>query len=218
MRLSFRFHTTSSISPSPRGGGWSWRLLLYGAAAVIMLLVVRFFLLGHIRLANNQHALVSLTYYGLRLPGESLWGYHRWGYRTPERGDTLVYTLLSPQGEETTLTGVCNSLPGETIWIDPVRQKFLPARTSPDARPITIPRRGQSIRITPYNARFLAFIMQHYEHCQNVSISRQGQLLIDGSAVERARLLRDYYWIETHNDSFLIIPHDALVGRIVLTK
>ena len=217
MHLSFRLHTTSSVSPSPRGGGWSLRLLAYGAVAIVMLLAVRFCLLGHIRLANDQHALVSLTYYGLRLPGESLWGYHRWGYRTPERGDTLVYTIPTPQGE-TTLTGTCSALPGETVWIDPVRQKFLPARTSPDARPITIPRRGESIRVTPYNARLLAFLMQHYEHCTNVSATPDGHLLLDGTPVERARLLRDYYWIETRTDSFLIIPHDALVGRIVLTK
>ena len=57
--------------------------------------------------------------------------------------------------------------------------------------------------------------MQHYEHCNNVRVNRFGQLEMDGQTLSRVRLLRDYFWIEMRPDSFLLIPHDNLVGKVL---
>lgn len=195
--------------------------------AVLLLLMVRFMLISHVRLPSDtrvrgfepkQHVLVSLTYYGLRLPGEKFWGYHRWGYGMPVYGDPVVFTMSAPRGDSATTVietvGRCEALPGETVWIDPVRQKVLPARTSPDARPIVIPGRNRTISVTAYNARLLAFLMNRYEGCKAQSDAK-GRLLVDGHQIDRVRLKHDYYWIETHPDSYVLVPHNALIGKIV---
>lgn len=40
----------------------------------------------------GDRILVSRTYYGLRLPGEAVWGYHRWGTRYPKRVNGWCFT------------------------------------------------------------------------------------------------------------------------------
>lgn len=191
-----------------------------------LLLVVRGLLVTHVQLPPdtavyglqpNQHVLVSLTYYGLKVPGEAIWGYHRWGYRVPEWGDAILFNLPRPKvqhgpGPET--VGICHALPGETVWIDPVRQKVLPARTSPDAQPIVIPQRGRRIKITPHNARLMAYLLRTYEKGR-AEANAQGELLIDGEKVHSVKTTRDYYWMETRPDAYVMVPHDALVGKII---
>lgn len=176
---------------------------------------IRLFLFAPVQLPCHKQALVSLTYYGLRLPGEHIWGYQRWGYRVPAKGDEVVFTCTDQQGNELTLTGHCQALPGQMVWIDTERHIVIPGRTSPDAHPICIPAKERSVKVTPYNARLLAYLMQNFEHCNAVRVNNRGQLELDGQPMARVKLLRDYYWIEMQPDSFLIIPHDALVGKIV---
>lgn len=117
-----------------------------------------------------------------------------------------------------TMAGVCRALPGQTVWIDPVRRIVIPGRTSPDAQPIVIPGQNHSVRVTPYNARLLAYIMRQYEHCTSVEVDTLGHLLLGGQPLTRVRLMRDYYWVETCPDSFILVPHDALVGKVVYYK
>lgn len=215
MKTLFKLHRKPTSSPTSLRKGWRW---LRPYVIVLMLLIItRFFIVSHIRMPNQQHALVSLTYYGLRLPGESLWGYHRWGYAYPENGDQVVFTCTDKQGKELTLTGICHATPGQVVWIDPVRKIYIPGRTSPDAQPIYIPAKEHAVRVTPYNAHLLAYLMQRYEACNTVSVNYKGELELDGQPMNRVKLLRDYYWIETQPDSFLIVPHDALIGKVVYT-
>ncbi|MDD7079158.1 MAG: S26 family signal peptidase [Prevotella sp.] len=184
---------------------------------IIIIAAIRLLLIAPVQLPCHQQALVSLTYYGLRLPCEELWGYHRWGYRQPSHGDSIVFTCTDAQGQQLTLIGCCKALPGETIWIDPERRIIIPGRTSPDAQPICIPSSHRSIMVTPYNAHLLAYLMQNYEHCNTVRVNKFGQLELDGQPMKRVKLLRDYYWVEMPPDSFTIIPHDALVGKVFFT-
>lgn len=193
---------------------------------VFLLLAVRGLLINHVRMPDDtavhglhpgQHVLVSLTYYGLRVPSEELWGYHRWGYRVPEAGDCLMFYLPRQKGQALSgvqTVGICRALPGETVWIDPVRKLILPARTSPDAQPIVIPGRNRSMEVTPYNARLLAFIMQHYEKCR-VSVDADNRLMLDGRPMKRVKLAHDYFWIETRPDAYVLVPHEALIGKVV---
>ena len=205
--------TNNAIVPSRARQVWRW--VRPYVVLICLIVCLRLFIISPIVLPGNRHALVSLTYYGLRVPGEQMWGYHRWGYRVPAKHDEVVFTCSDTRDREFTLTGRCQAGPGETIWIDPVRQIVIPGRTSPDAQPIRIPAHNSSIRVTPYNARILAYLMQHYEHCNNVRVNRFGQLEMDGQTLSRVRLLRDYFWIEMRPDSFLLIPHDNLVGKVL---
>ena len=213
-QMLFKRNTTNNaIVPSRARQVWRW--VRPYVVLICLIVCLRLFIISPIVLPGNRHALVSLTYYGLRVPGEQMWGYHRWGYRVPAKHDEVVFTCSDTRDREFTLTGRCQAGPGETIWIDPVRQIVIPGRTSPDAQPIRIPAHNSSIRVTPYNARILAYLMQHYEHCNNVRVNRFGQLEMDGQTLSRVRLLRDYFWIEMRPDSFLLIPHDNLVGKVL---
>ena len=213
-QMLFKRNTTNNaIVPSRARQVWWW--VRPYVVLICLIVCLRLFIISPIVLPGNRHALVSLTYYGLRVPGEQMWGYHRWGYRVPAKHDEVVFTCSDTRDREFTLTGRCQAGPGETIWIDPVRQIVIPGRTSPDAQPIRIPAHNSSIRVTPYNARILAYLMQHYEHCNNVRVNRFGQLEMDGQTLSRVRLLRDYFWIEMRPDSFLLIPHDNLVGKVL---
>lgn len=190
--------------------------------AALLLLVVRGLLLSQVRLPartalpglhGGERVWVSLTAYGLRLPGESLWGYHRWGHGTPNRGDAVAWRL---PGSTQSSTGVCHALPGDTIWTDPVRQKILPARTSVDAQPLCVPGRGVSIQVSPANARLLAYLLNTYEGCP-ARVTPSARLLLHGNECRQVRFTRDFYWVETQPDIYLFIPHEALTGRIVGT-
>ena len=112
------------------------------------------------------------------------------------------------------MAGTCRAVPGDTVWIDPVRRLVLPARTSPDAQPIVVPGKGRSVHVTPHNARLLAWLLQTYEHSR-VTLTREGGLQMAGSRITRVKTSQNYYWIETQPDSFRLVPHCELVGKIV---
>ncbi|MDO5751263.1 MAG: hypothetical protein Q4P78_08750 [Rothia sp. (in: high G+C Gram-positive bacteria)] len=195
--------------------------------AALLLLAVRGLLISPMRLPEGQglieaptHRLVwlSRTYYGLRLPGESLWGYHRWGYRMPQVGEALAFTQRKtlPQGGEAEemLAAVCRAIAGDTVWIDPVRRLILPAHTSPDAEAFVVPRADRALHVTPHNARLLARILRRYEGV-DAKVDGQGRLWIRGEEVRRVRTAQDYYWVEMFPERYALIPHRALVGRII---
>ncbi len=207
-----RNETQQKSSRSKRKGLRLYALPL--GVMVVLFCLVRFVLVSHTTLPTGQHALVSLTYYGWRMPGESLWGYHRWGYATPEKGDFVVFTNTDKESTQL-LMGVCRALPGETIWIDPVRRIIIPARTSPDAQAITVPGRGRKVAVTPYNARLLAYLMKQNEQCQNVAVNEGGELMLGSQSLPSVKLQNDYYWVETPSGEYTFVPHSSLTGKIV---
>lgn len=187
--------------------------------AVILLLAVRFLLLMHLRipadnavchLQRGQHVLVSLTYYGLRLPGEQWIGYHRWGHRLPSPGERVVFSRAN--GGAT--TGVCRALPGDTVWIDPQRRRVLPARTSPDAQVVVIPRKGQTVRVSPSNAFFYATLLNNSEQVF-AEVGANGELMVNCNEMSEIIFSNDYYWLETAPDVYDIVSHKALIGKVV---
>ncbi len=194
------------------------KILLPALLAAILLLAVRFLLFMHLRIPegtevegfrSGQHVAVNLNAYGLRLPGEALWGYCRWGYSRPEEGDRVVCRYV---GSDDLFVATCRALPADTVWVDPVRQRILPARTSSDAQPIVVPARGQRLTVTPANARLLAYLLRSFERSR-ARANAYGQLELDGRVLRTVSLTSDYYWVETRTDSYLLIPHEALVGR-----
>lgn len=207
-------------------------ILLPLLTAVLLLLSVRGLLLTHITLPadssvqgkrSGRNAFVSLTYYGLRLPGEQLWGYHRFGKRIPRKGDPLVFNLPyrnghplrdgAPVSAGDLCAGICRALPGDTVWVDTVGRKFLSARHA-GARPLVIPGQQRSVRVTPENAALLAHIMTRYENSR-ATIDAHGRLTLGGQALDHVTLLNDYYWVEIRPEIFLLVPHSALLGKII---
>ncbi len=212
----FKHHKRNDTLPQPvRGKRKGLRLYVLPLGVMALLFcIVRFVFVSHTTLPTGQHALVSLTWYGWRVPGESLWGYHRWGYAQPAKGDLVVFAHTDKE-DSPLLIGVCRALPGEPIWIDPVRRIVIPARTSPDAQAITVPGRTRKVLVTPYNARLLAYLMKEFEHCQNVTVSDRGELLLGSQSLPHVKLQNDYYWVETPSGDYTFIPHSSLVGKIV---
>lgn len=194
--------------------------------AIVLLLVVRGLLVAHMQLPagtgvvglpSGQHVWVVRTAYGLRLPGEKFFGYHRWGYNMPQKGDAVLFNLPSSDGLISSghqVAGVCREVPGDTVWIDPVRQLILPGHTSPDACPLIVPASGREVNVMPYNARFYAYIMSCYEKSY-AKVDQNNSFYINGNPLKSLVFSRDYYWIETLPDSFLLVPHDALIGKIL---
>lgn len=193
--------------------------------AIIMLLAVRGLLVTHMRLPEAsalhetrqwRHVWVSLTYYGLRLPGEKLWGFHRLGYRVPEVGDAVLFTLPTNKEKANSCTqsaGICTAVPSDTVWIDSVRQCILPGCTSPDAFPIVTPGRNMQLAVNSHNARLLAYLMQTFEKCP-ARIDAQNRLCINNIPQRYVMLAHDYYWVETLPNTYVIIPHNSLIGKI----
>lgn len=194
--------------------------------AIFLLLAVWGLLVAHMRLPagtnvaglpSGQHIWVLRTAYGLRIPGENLWGYHRLGYKMPQEGDAVLFNLPAGNGMVSSgqkVAGVCRNVPGDTVWTDPPRKLILPGRTSPDASPLTVPARGMSIKVTPYNARIYACIMRHHEK-GNAKVDNKSRLYVNGKETDTVKFSHNYYWIETLPDSFLLVPHEALIGKIV---
>lgn len=214
MKISFRWKYRGYRGPLAKSKGLLWGVRPF-LIVLLLFLIVRFCLFSLIVLPNNQRAIVSLVSYGLRLPGETLWGYYRWGYSAPQKGDEVVFTVASGTSHETIVSGKCVALPGENVWIDPVEQRFLPGKTSPDAQPICIPSQGKSVKITPFNVRLLAYLMSHFEASKHIKITSQSLLQLKEQTLNNVRLLNDYYWIEILPNSFVMVPHSALVGKVV---
>lgn len=193
---------------------------------VLLLLAVRGLLVTHMRLPSDaalpgfiprQHVFVNRLSYGLRLPGTQLWGYHRWGNSMPQVGDCILFNLPRSAGyifAGVPTVGVCRALPGDTVWLDPMRKLVLPARTSPDAQPLVIPGPSGSVTVTPANVHLLAHVMQRYEQF-HVAVQGNSQLMLNGKPQQKVKLSRNYYWIEMRPDAYALVPHELLIGKIM---
>lgn len=215
MKISFKWKHQGYAQSIAKHKGLLWGVRPF-FIVLLLFVIVRFFLLSVVVLPRKQKAFVSLVSYGLRMPGEQFCGYHRWGYCHPEKGDEVVFSIDTTGGsKEVVLSGKCIALPNENVWIDPIEQRILPGKTSPDAQPITIPSKDHSVEITPFNLRLLAYILSHFEACKHLKITHQGVLQLDGKTLQKVRMQRDYYWIEIAPNEYLMIPHDALIGKVV---
>ena len=63
----------------------------------------------------------------------------------------------------------------------------------------------------------MAYLLRTYEKAR-AEANAQGELLIDGEKVHSVKTTRDYYWMETRTDAYVMVPHDALVGNIIYAR
>lgn len=209
-------------------------LLLSLAAALLAVVILRSLVLSQFRvttegnsptLEQGDRVLVSRTYYGLRLPGEGLWGYHRWGMRYPRPGEWMVFydpsDRRTPESRCRVCIARCEAAPGDTVWIDPVRHRVMPWQTTTSAQPLRIPHAGSRIKVTPVNARLLWNAMRLHEHCRVVLLNDTA-LRFDGRRLEYAFFSQPYYWAfapDGYDSScFGLVPHTSLIGRALCTS
>ena len=199
-------------SRSKRYGRWLLRPWPF-VAMLLLIAAVRFLLVAHIVLPGGQHALVSLTYCGLRLPGEQYWGYKRLGYAYPAAGDAIVFQQTDKAGVQTQQVGIVRALPGGCIWTDRKEKLVLTERSSRRNCRIPIPARGQTVSATPENAGFLAYILHEFENRPKVKTDERG--LFQGlKRLDKVAFTDDYYWVEVEPGKHIVVPHRNLVGRI----
>ena len=184
---------------------------------------------------NDQPAVnpSKLQYkYLLKLNGASIrnekleeWGVSLAETRHPQnQGDERLYALNSEQVEQIkgmdpkyTLTPV----PGKPYTPDslfPHDPQNFPGWTNDDYGPLTIPKAGATVTITPNNIELYRRVITAYEG-HTLSI-QNGRILIDGQQTTSYTFAQDYYWMmgdNRHNseDSRVwgYVPADHIVGK-----
>lgn len=169
----------------------------------------------------GDRVIVSRWSYGLRLPLEGLFGYHRIGECPVKRGDMVIFN--NPAGKERLISdralyvGRCIALPGDTLMLN---SEHLCSQSA-DALPFVVPSKGSHVMVHPWNVKLLCNTVNKHEHRR--ATLRGDSLLIDGKPVAEVLFTKDYYWMLDSNivnlaDSrlFGFVPHDHLVGRATL--
>lgn len=102
---------------------------------------------------------------------------------------------------------------GTRIDIQPVY-----ANDTIQSHPFVIPKKGQAVKIYPWNRTLLCNTIIHHE--QRKAVIRGDTLYVDGKPIESYVFQKDYYWMASNNpvnlsDSrlFGMVPHECLIGR-----
>jgi hypothetical protein len=95
--------------------------------------------------------------------------------------------------------------------MDTDRQRVSSRRRSRTDKPLVVPAAGQEIEITPHNARPLFHLLR--KEGAFVTLRHNNDILIDGRKVKTATFLNDYYWLETQQVPYGLVPYRALVGK-----
>ncbi|RZK11483.1 MAG: signal peptidase I [Hymenobacter sp.] len=90
--------------------------------------------------------------------------------------------------------------------------------------PLPVPKKGQTITLSPGNAAIYYKIVAQYEHNPNVSWDNStGMILQDGKPLTSYTIKQNYYWMmgdNRHNSEdsrfWGFVPEDHVVGKAVL--
>ncbi|MPR36874.1 signal peptidase I [Salmonirosea aquatica] len=87
--------------------------------------------------------------------------------------------------------------------------------------PITVPKEGVTIQLTPENVAFYGNVIKYYEGNENVEVS-EGKVTVDGKAIDGYTFKQDYYFMmgdNRHNSAdsryWGFVPKDHIVGKAV---
>lgn len=130
--------------------------------------------------------------------------------KRPQAGDRVAFRHQQ-QPEGPVCLATCTALPGDTVWMDTYRQRVSSRRRSRTDKPLVVPAAGQEIEITPHNARPLFHLLR--KEGAFVTLRHNNDILIDGRKVKTATFLNDYYWLETQQVPYGLVPYRALVGK-----
>lgn len=179
-------------------------------------------------LHRGESVLVDRWIYGLRMPLEDLFGYHRLKERAVERGDVLVFDAPAVgTADGDVLIGRCVAVPGDVVYLDSL---FVNAdvehRLAADAMPLYLPQMGGYVEVQPWNVMLLRNTLALHEG-KHADV-RGDTLLVNGKPVRFAKLSHEYHWIASDNPAdlsgskiFGLVPKSLLIGkacRVWLTK
>lgn len=87
--------------------------------------------------------------------------------------------------------------------------------------PITVPKEGVTVPMTPENVAFYGNVIKYYEGNENVEVT-EGKVTIDGKAIDGYTFKQDYYFMmgdNRHNSAdsryWGFVPKDHIVGKAV---
>ena len=88
--------------------------------------------------------------------------------------------------------------------------------------PLPVPKKGQTITLTPANAAIYYKIISQYEHNKNITWGPQGVILQDGKPLTSYTIQQNYYFMmgdNRHNSEdsrfWGFVPEDHVVGKAV---
>ncbi len=175
-------------------------------------------------LMAGDRVLVARFAFGLRLPLDALFGYHRLSPTLPRQGEPIVFN--DPLGKRRNISdrplcvGTCTALPGDTIWLPWGSDGT--CRKAAKHYPFVVPGKGITIDIHPWNIVMLANALHLYEQ-KNVCWDCDSLLVIDGQQVRNVSFADDYIWVSSNGhteayDSRLFgpLPVSHLEGKPML--
>lgn len=189
-------------------------------AALLAVVAVRCLLVAQYAVPADQPAagllagdriLVLRPAYGLRLPGTPPAARLRLGGRPARAGQVLAFDHPLGRG---LCTALCTAVPGDTVWVDPLRGRVLPGRTSAAACPLVVPGVGRPVDVTPCNARLLHAALTRHEGSR-MALVGDTALVFDGRPLHRAYFTQDYYWVEGSESRYGFVPQSHLAGRVL---
>lgn len=134
-----------------------------------------------------------------------------------------VQAELPTPGKDT--TGICSispyelyilqqALPADSCWLLPLQQ----AEKHLSTFPFVVPRKGQTVSITPQNRTLLCNTLLLHE--QQRAHLKNDTLFLNGKPIQSYTFRKSYHWVMSDNASnlqdsrlFGLIPTDHLIGR-----
>ncbi|KAA6335154.1 Signal peptidase I [termite gut metagenome] len=225
--------------------GSKWLIAISGAAIIVLLLHLFAFTSYYIPSAGMENTLmqgeciiVNKWSYGLRLPFMSLFSYTRLKEKRVEKGDITVFnnpanTLQPVIDRREIFIGRCGGVPGDTLPVDSFftttlpagkqvnsdeKALYSPARNSGITRTLTIPQKGQTVKIELWNAMLFRNTIVLHERKQAEVIDNT--LYIDDAPVHEYTFSQNYYWMVSDNSVnlansrlFGFVPQSHIIGK-----
>jgi len=145
---------------------------------------------------------------------------NKWNYGQIGRGDVIVFQDPSEEGGGGTMIGRVMAMPGDVIYMDH-DFNFSEAVNLQDtlpAQPIMVPLKGVETPVRQWSATLMRNTLTLHESVKaNV---QDGQLYIEGKAVDAWTPTQSYYWVMSDNKSTLsdsrlfgFVPESMLIGK-----
>lgn len=156
-------------------------------------------------LMAGDRVLVARFAFGLRLPLDALFGYHRLSPTLPRHGDLIAFNDPMERkrniSDQSLCIGTCTGLPGDTIWL-PWNANGTHTKGT-QHYPFVVPGKNVQIDIHPWNIVMIANALHLYEQ-KNVCWDCDSLLVVNGQQVRKVSFSEDYIWVSStgHTEAY----------------
>lgn len=140
-------------------------------------------------------------------------------------GDRLLVGLYdkSPEVGEPTAFKLRKSIcfdrplacPGDTLWISFAHHSLSHHRNDTTDEMLILPRKGETMSVTPRNAALFAKALCRYEDVRT-DLTPDSRLLLRGEEVKTVTFTHDLYWMRHTSPSEGLIASSAIIGTPLL--